>query len=166
MSAVSNRIAVAAIAVALLVPLIATAAGTKGITWRQSQKNPSTGTITVHCANGCDAHNGDTPCTTPLPMLCIRKSGPGFPLPVPSVIVDNDQYAKWSGGVVATTPPIVPPSTLAAANNVCVKEFGPYWRVAEFHDGWGWGLQAYGGVGSSDKRFWIDINDQPNARCW
>jgi hypothetical protein len=47
-----------------------------------------------------------------------------------------------------------------------VKKFGPGWRVAEFHDGWGWHFQAYGTVDNPNGRFWVDINDQPDATCW
>lgn len=137
----------------------------KGMTWRFVNQDPVVGTISVGCVN-CNAYQGDTPCTTPLPMLCIRKSGPGFPLPLPVGLNNSNQYYKWSGGVVATSNPIVPPATLVAANAACAAQFGTDWRVAEFHDGWGWHFQAYGGVGTSVKNFWVHINDQPGATCW
>lgn len=138
----------------------------KGMTWRSVATHPTTGTISVGCANNCDAYKGDTPCTTPLPMMCIRKSGPGFPLPLPTGVNNSNQYYKWAGGVVATTAPVVPPPTLVAANAACAAQFGTDWRVAEFHDGWGWAFQAYGGVGDPSKRFWVHINNQPGATCW
>lgn len=138
----------------------------KGMTWSLLGTNPVTGTIRVGCKAGCDPRKGDTPCTTPLPLLCIRKSGPGFPLPVPVGVDNSDQYNKWAGGIVATTKPMVPPSTLGAADAVCATEFGPNWRVAEFHDGWGWHFLTYGGVGAPAQRFWTHINDQPGATCW
>jgi hypothetical protein len=137
----------------------------KGLTWKWLSKNSTTGTVDVGCWNGCDAYNGDTPCTKALPLLCIKKTGPGFPLPVPASVVES-QYHKWAGGVIGTTKPVVPPSTRAAANALCVKEFGPGFRVAEHHDGWGWHFQAYGGVGNPAQNFWVDINDQPGATCW
>lgn len=154
------------IALLLLSAFALTAAPQKGVTWRYVSTNATTGTISVGCANSCDGYHGDTPCTEPLPLLCIRKSGPGFPLPLPTGVDNSNQYYKWSGGVIATTAPLVPPATLAAANNVCSTQFGPDWRVAEHHDGWGWSFQAYGGVGNQAKRFWIHVNDQPNALCW
>lgn len=140
----------------------------KGMTWRSVATHPTTGTISVGCAGNCNAYQGDTPCTTPLPMMCIRKSGPGFPLQLPTGVSNSNQYYLWAGGVVATTAPVVPASapTLVAANAACAAQFGPNWRVAEFHDGWGWGFQAYGGVGDPSKRFWVHINDQPAATCW
>lgn len=142
------------------------AAVKKGLTWKWLATNSTTGTVDVGCWSGCDAYHGDTPCTKALPLLCIKKSGPGFPLPVPTSVDNSNQYHKWSGGVVGTTKPVVPPSTRAAANALCVSEFGPDFRVAEHHDGWGWHFQAYGGVGKPTQNFWVDINDQPGATCW
>jgi hypothetical protein len=138
----------------------------KGLTWKLLSTNSTTGTIDVGCWNGCNAYQGDTPCTTALPILCIKKSGPGFPLQCPASVDNSNQYHKWAGGVVGTTKAVVPPSTLTAANALCVKEFGPGWRVAEHHDGWGWHFQAFGGVGNPSQNFWVHINDQPGATCW
>lgn len=139
---------------------------TKGLTWELLATNSATGTIDVGCWNGCDAYHGDTPCTTALPILCIKKDGPGFPLPVPASVDNSNIYHQWSGGVVGTTQPTVPPKTLAAADALCAQEFGAGWRVAEFHDGWGWHFQAFGGVGDPGQNFWVHINDQPGATCW
>ena len=152
-------------------------ASKKGMTWVHSLSNAQTGTITVGCgpaSNPCDAYHGDTLCTQQLPVLCIYKPAPPFPVPVG--VNNSDQYNLWSGGVVATTAPIAgntfqhlsanPPND---ANSYCVAQFGPGWRVAEFHDGWGWHFQAYGGTVSApavpSTRFWVNINDQP-ANCW
>jgi hypothetical protein len=138
----------------------------KGLTWRLLATNSTTGTIDVGCTNGCDPYQGDTACTTALPILCIEKEGSGFPLPVPAEVNNSDLYHKWSGGVVGTTVPTVPPATLTAANALCAKAFGRAWRVAEFHDGWGWHFQAFGGVGAPGQNFWVHIDDQPGATCW
>lgn len=142
-----------------------------GMTWRVRAKHVPTGVITVGCGynptygNECNAYSGDTSCARELPILCILKSGPGFPLVKP-VSVDNlSSYYRWSGGIVGTTRPTLPPDTLAAANAMCVQEFGANWRVAEFHDGSGWNFRAYGDVGYPSKRFWVHIDDQP-ANCW
>jgi hypothetical protein len=137
----------------------------KGMTWSFISTNTPTGTVRVGCATGCNASQGDTACTTPLPLLCIKKSGTGFPLPVPASVNNADQYYKWSGGIIGTTAAMIPPPNLNLANKACKDEFGPDWRVAEFHDGWGWHFQAYGGVGNPSQRFWVHINDQP-AVCW
>lgn len=144
-----------------------TASSAKGLTWRLVKTNAPSGTVRVGCGNDeCDADNGDTPCTEALPILCIKKSGAGFPLPVPATVDNTDQYNKWSGGVIATTAPTQPPATLVQADALCAEQFGVDWRVAEHHDGWGWYFQAYGGVGDPDSRFWVDNNDRPNATCW
>jgi hypothetical protein len=62
--------------------------------------------------------------------------------------------------------PTILPATLATANALCVAEFGAGWRVAEFHDGWGWNFQAFGGLGKPAGRFWVNIDDQPGGVCW
>jgi sugar lactone lactonase YvrE len=138
----------------------------KGMTWSLLSVNVPTGTIRVGCGNACDAYHGDTLCTTPLPLLCIKKSGTGFPLPLPATVNNTSLYSKWSGGIVGTTAPIIPPTTITAADAMCTTQFGVDWRVAEFHDGWGWAFQAYGGVGSASQRFWVHINSSPGATCW
>ncbi len=146
----------------------------KGLTWKLVSTNAPTGTIRVGCGNSagqneCNPYQGDTACTAALPILCIKKAGTGFPLSRPASVNNISQYNKWSGGVVGTTSATVPPATLAGANALCVSEFGTGWRVAEFHDGWGWYFQAYGGVGDPTKRFWINANGpngQPSATCW
>lgn len=150
--------------------------GAKGMTWLHTKSNAQTGTITVGCS-GCDAGHGDTLCTQQLPLLCIYKPTPLFQLPLG--LPNSDQYNLWSGGVVATTQPIAGNTfghisagtpLSPAANDYCAAQFGPGWRVAEFHDGWGWNFQAYGGTVSApavpSTRFWVHINDQPAANCW
>ena len=160
-----KTLAAATLFVLLVLPC-AVQAAPNGLTWKLLSTNPVSGTIGVGCGTGCNAYQGDTPCTTALPILCIKKSGPGFPLPVPSRVDNSNQYHKWTGGVVGTTAATVPPATLAAANALCAQAFGADWRVAEFHDGWGWHFQAFGGVGNPAQSFWIHINDQPGATCW
>lgn len=145
-------------------PLPATA---KGMTWDRRFVNATNGTVSVGCVtgtSGCNPYQGDQLCSASLPVLCFKPSG--FPLPA-SVI--SSTYNRWSGGIVGTTAAVSASSfggSLANADIKCVQEFGAGWRVAEFHDGWGWNFQAYGNVGTSANRFWVHINDQPNARCW
>ncbi|HEX3128696.1 MAG TPA: flagellar hook-length control protein [Thermoanaerobaculia bacterium] len=159
-----RKISAAALFLLFLLPCVVRAQ-TNGMTWKFIKANTTTGTISVGCVN-CNAYQGDTPCTTALPILCIKKSGAGFPLPKPASVDNSDRYYLWSGGVVGTTKPTVPPAKRSDANALCVQEFGPDWRVAEHHDsGFGWHLQAYGGVGNPAASFWVDINDQPGT-CW
>ncbi|HXH94315.1 MAG TPA: LamG domain-containing protein [Thermoanaerobaculia bacterium] len=145
----------------------------KGMTWIHTASNAVAGTITVGCS-GCDPYLGDTVCTQQLPLLCIYKPTPPPTSPfqvVPPGVNNSNQYNLWSGGVVATTPPHV--GTFAHSTDAtayCQAQFGPSWRVAEFHEGWAWNFQAYGGTVSApavpSTRFWVHINDQPAANCW
>jgi hypothetical protein len=147
----------------------------KGMTWRWEAVNAIDGTVEVGCGvsnpNPCNASVGDQLCTTSLPLLCFKPFTPI--LPVPKSVNDTDYYNRWSGGIVGTTAPVPASSfngSLAQANARCVQEFGPTWRVAEFHDGasgaGGWNFQAYGNVGNPSSRFWVHINDQKNGTCW
>jgi hypothetical protein len=156
----------------------------KGVTWVHSASNAQTGTITVGCGSSgpspCGPIHGDTLCTQLRPLLCIYKpSPPAPPFQVPAGVNNSDRYYRWSGGVVATTQPVAGSSfsNLRAsltptqnADHYCELQFGPGWRVAEFHDGWGWNFQAYGGTVSAptvpSTRFWVEVNDQPDANCW
>jgi hypothetical protein len=147
----------------------------KGMTWVHSASNAQNGTITVGCgptSAPCNAYQGDTVCTEKLPLLCIYKNPSAFPVPVG--VINSDQYNKWAFGVVATTSPVAwlpgQQQHLADADKVCQAQFGPNWHPAEFHDGWGWHFQAYGGTVSAptvpSTRFWVYINDQAAANCW
>jgi hypothetical protein len=147
-------------------------ANNKGMTWDHSLSNPVFGTITVGCGpnnDRCDAYNGDTLCTEKLPLLCIYQDKTAFP--VPTGLNNSDKYNLWAYGVVATTQPVAGNSFahLADADKACMATFGPKWKVAEFHNGWGWHFQAYGGTVSAptvpSTRFWVNINDK-KANCW
>ncbi len=145
---------------------------TKGMTFgiRDPYPNQVNGTIHVGCGDkdgvNCDAIKGDTLCTTPKPILCINP----MKLPKPANTVESGRWDKWSGGIIGTTKPMPAPTELSAANKACTDEFGSGWRVAQFHDGYagrsGWSFSAYGNVGTYDKRFWTDIDDQKNGVCW
>ena len=140
-------------------------ADNKGTTWEKRATEDIGGTVHVSCA-GCNPYQGDTMCTVELPVLCINDLN----LAKPTFVDEPSRYHRWSGGVVATTPPVAPAqnglTTIQKANTFCANHFGPRWRVAEHHDGWGWNFKAYGNVGNPDQRFWIDINDQRNGNCW
>jgi len=139
-----------------------------GMSWNLRHVEGKTGIVAVGCGGGdfedCNPYHGDTVCTEALPVLCFNE----MDAPRPFSIGDSNQYMRWSGGLVHTTAPYTGTelTTLAEANAVCVHELGPDWRVAEFHDGWGWNFLAYGNVGDPSLRFWVDINDQPNGTCW
>lgn len=145
----------------------------KGLTWRKTEVGAVTGVVDVGCGhsngqNECNPYQGDTMCTTQLPILCKKEMN----LPKPASVTIPNKYHKWSGNIVGTTQPVAPATaglnTLSAANNFCATEFGAGWQVASHHDGWGWYFKAYGNVGSSvdTKRYWVNIRDQQNGNCW
>jgi hypothetical protein len=134
----------------------------RGMTWKWHYR-----TVDVDSVGYDDdtrPYTGDTACNTSLPLLCIRKTGNG--LPVPSYIDTTNPYNAWSGGYIALSRAHVgyDMSSQAAANAICASELGSDWRMAEFHDGWGWDFQAYGAA-THPERFWVAISDQP-ANCW
>jgi len=143
----------------------------KGMTFglRDPYPNAVNGVVHVGCGDkdgvNCDAIKGDTLCTTPKPLLCINPMG----LSKPDNVIESS-WDRWSGGIVGTTKPMPAPAALSAANAACQAEFDSDWRVAQFHDvrvgRSGWSFSAYGNVGTQDKRFWTDIDDQPNGVCW
>lgn len=141
----------------------------KGLTWGL-YPSTITGHTNVSChgkpaapnSPSCDAYVGDTSCQESRPILCINKKShlkrpKGF---------NANKYNEWSGGMVQLTDPIVGNQigSLEAANDLCLEYFGRGWRMAEFHDGWGWGFVALGKLKSAN-RFWVYINDQ-EANCW
>jgi concanavalin A-like lectin/glucanase superfamily protein len=146
----------------------------QGMTWRWGAVNATSGTVTVGCTDPvhpCNPYVGDQLCTDSLPLLCFKPFNPI--LPVPMSVIDTDFYHRWSGGIVATTAPVQASSfggLLVNADAKCAQQFGPGWRVAEFHDGakgaGGWNFQAYGNVGNQSSPFWVHINDQKNGTCW
>lgn len=141
----------------------------KGMTWRKTEVDAVTGVVDVGCGqNECNPYQGDTLCTTALPVLCKME----MDLPKPASVTIPNKYHKWSGNIVGTTNPVAPANagmtTLTAANNYCKAEFGNDWQVASFHDGWAWYFKAYGNIGTNaeNKRFWVNISDQQNGNCW
>jgi len=139
--------------------------GKQGVTWEERRVHDIVGAVAVGC-NQCNPYTGDTSCNTKLPLLCFLDAE----LDQPANLETPSRYRQWSGGIVATTD-IVCGSRfkhIRDANAFCVQNFGPGWRVAEHHDGWGWSFWAYGNVGEDfdDVRLWVDINDQPSGTCW
>jgi hypothetical protein len=113
--------------------------------------------------DSCNPYKGDTSCRVVLPVLCFQGKG----LPQPAGI-DAGQYKGWSGGVLGATQPVMGAilTSNAAGTARCEKELGAGWRMAEFHDAGGWGMQGQRGLGlAPNTRFWVHINDQP-GNCW
>ncbi len=80
----------------------------------------------------------------------------------------QDFYKGWSHGQPAATQP-VPGALLKSESDASARfeaELGAGWRMAEFHDGGGWGLQGEGRSGlRPGTRYWVHINDQ-RGNCW
>lgn len=133
-----------------------------GMTWALDHHDNTYGVDLVSCYGGtaaCDAYSGDTACSQRLPVLCFSMDGSANPG------VSTASY-PWAYGHVTVSRPVFgyELTSGATADAVCRAQFGPDWRAAEFHDGWGWTFQAFGHV-RADTRFWVKIDDQP-ANCW
>ncbi len=156
----------ATVIVLLLMPVSAAlAAGGKGMTWAKSQHNSALGTDLVACRAGadCEPYRGDTSCTTNLPILCIKTDGS------PNPGIQAGQWRGWAAGHITTTNPVEGQhlQSYQQASQMCARQFGEGWKMAQFHDGvskQGWMFEAYGNV-RSDTRFWVYIRDQ-KANCW
>jgi hypothetical protein len=139
------------------------------MTWT-SVENRSGGVVHVASDSQTNPYNGDTAPSTSLPVLCLRVTN----APVPAGI-NPDFYNGWAKGSVALSSSVTG-STLtsrAAADSLCASQFGPTWRMGEFHDGFygsslqysgGWSYWGYGSI-PVGTRFWVAINDQP-ANPW
>ena len=148
----------------------ATDSGKKGLTFGQYPQHAVSGIATAACQGqpgpDCNAYQGDHACSMALPVLCMKPSG----LPNPSSNTGDPQH--WSGNVIATTPSVAPTAMSWASksqvNAYCVSQFGAGWVVADFHAGQnqGWKFGAYGHVGDSAKRSWVNVRDQANGNCW
>lgn len=176
---------------AAITTAVAQAQEPRGMTWG-SYENAATGdgVVFVGChgkprtAQGsCDAYVGDTACTTRLPLLCLRVDGRPRP---PGLITGKghamapDFYAGWAQGEVKAGKPVAGMElrSQADANALCAAQFGPGWRLAEFHDAvregsgengepashGGWNFYAAGAL-DAETRYWVAINDT-EANCW
>jgi hypothetical protein len=112
----------------------------------------------------CNPYVGDTPCSTSLPITCLR---PGD-APRPAVTQDTFAQTTWSGGTLAFTEPVRGDRfrTIRDADRHCAARFGADWRTATMHDGVQEGISAFSGPGPEPARAWVDIADQPYATCW
>lgn len=171
------------------------AAARKGATWGvAADLELPVGSVFVGChgepatdAGSCNVEQGDTACTTALPLLCLKIDGTAMPTDLPERADD----ARWIGGTVATTAPIrgTELTSRAKADKTCVAEFGDGWRLAG-SDAGAAGAQAGGSavensgaspspsIGARDvtgfyaagdpimtSRFWVAIGGRP-ANCW
>ena len=127
--------------------------------------------------NGCDPDNGDMSCEEKLPILCLKQDGtpnPGVPIiHYDDVAMPDEYYNGWARGHISLTLPVRGSELqgVADGNDICEFQFGPGYRMAEFHDGTilsggkgGWFFYAFGNIDDS-SHFWVQINDK-SANCW
>jgi hypothetical protein len=129
-----------------------------GMTWSVSAKEWGRDVTKLASDVHTNPYNGDTPCDRSLPVTCLLRNGQ--PLP-PGL---DPSPGGWTGGSVALTSPVrgATLSSRAAADALCASQFGPGWRMGEFHDGsGGWSWWANG----DPQRMWVSISDQP-ANPW
>ncbi|MFE7562823.1 hypothetical protein [Kitasatospora sp. NPDC057500] len=133
-----------------------------GMTWTTlEQRADNVVHVGYDDAANSNPYNGDTPSSAVLPLLCLKHDGRPAPAGVPT-----NGYHSWAGGEVKATAPLPGHqlSSRAAADQKCADGFGAGFRMAEFHDGSGWGLWANGTL-PAGTRFWTAIDDQP-ANPW
>ncbi len=143
----------------------------RGLTWTRYLQRED-GVVHVGFGGGGNAYQGDTLPSVALPILCIRIDGSPVPPDLAPNLVYND---GWAPGHVAASQPVQGAylTSIAAADAICSSEFGPGWRMTEFHDGrWGPNLTSQGqwnfwsnGPLPANTRFWVRINNQP-ANPW
>ncbi len=142
------------------------ACNSMGLTWFQLSGPSPEGTVAVACGNesgACNPYVGDTACTESLPVLCVKSTGEEAPT----------GETPWFAGSVKISQPVMgcALTSLTMADTRCADEFGPGWRMAEWHDGspgvtgsldiiGQWTFSAFGDW-TYDGRFWVYINDQP-----
>lgn len=177
--------------------------GRKGMTWGKLARFylaklewlGCNGEPLINGTEYCNAIVGDTYCSAARPILCledVRAKRPAYTVPeTPPGEMNDEYYAGWAGGRVATTTAIAGTelTSRARADELCLAAFGASWRMAEFHDGWwisgmssvkyvgadwdysvasdgGWSFFASVDSPVTDTtRFWIAINDR-QANCW
>jgi hypothetical protein len=127
-----------------------------------------------------DAYEGDTHTRQFLPVLCIHKNGvphPGTEVIGPLSWTSGGSARKtWSGGTLALSRPVQGSllTSRSEADALCASQFGPGYRMAEFHDGdegypsgWDFWDEVRGAdlAPFQNTRFWVSIDDQ-NANPW
>ncbi|MEH1904666.1 MAG: hypothetical protein V7L04_25485 [Nostoc sp.] len=123
---------------------------------------------------GTNPYEGDTSVNEYRSLLCFKKTNAPAPVGLP---LGYSGFFAWSGGTVLVIPNIQGKqlTSQAVADNIC-NQVGQIlrgtsgYRMAEFHDGIGWGFwaEAYGDINGLARctRYWVNINDQPAATPW
>jgi len=139
-----------------------------GLTWAAVEQRG--GVVHVAADGQSNVYAGDTPSTAARPILCLLVDGSAVPAGI-----TPDFYNGWARGQVRLSPAVFGSqlTSRGVADGICATNFGPAWRMAEFHDGrygpslaqsGGWSFWAFGTI-PTGTRFWTAINDQP-ANPW
>jgi hypothetical protein len=112
----------------------------------------------------CGPYTGDTLCTQALPLACYKDGANPKPQTLAKANIND---ANFVGGQVRATEPVAGNrfATIGDADAFCVSKFGPQWRVLTYQEGGG-GVVISASQIPARTRLWIDIRDQPRARCW
>ncbi|WP_378273108.1 S8 family peptidase [Amycolatopsis samaneae] len=147
-----------------------------GMTWTvlESRRSGRYGDIPVfHVGRdgaASDPYHGDTPAAAKAPILCLAITNQSPPFGD----IPTTGFNAWANGVVKITKPVsgAALTSRAVADGICQSSFDSRFRMAEFHDGGGWSLWAFGDLYSGPLpeftkgvRFWAAINDQ-TANPW
>jgi len=115
----------------------------KGLTWGKVAHDAINGIDAINCsANGvaCDPYQGDTACSTALPILCGKQDGsprPNYVVAPSGGGMPKQFYRGWFGGHIATTLPIKGTALTSqqVADASCAAAFGDGWKMAWHGDG-------------------------------
>ena len=115
----------------------------------------------------CNAVQGDTPCRTVLPVLCLRPASQPVPAGQESML-----GTAWTGGELAATEEVMGAllESEAAASARCAQAFGPGWRMVGTRDAPGGsrqlaGLRGGGLLPRPGQRYWVAAPGS-GANCW
>lgn len=163
----------------------------RGVTWKTRRPFCTSFGLGMVGCDGCNPYQGDTICWFRRPILCINDQDIQRP-DYDAGTGNFGFYYGWSGAFLNITPPIRGCYIYSKdhADRICKMFFGDCWRMADHHDGWrqtdltdfrqgafcewrrhargGWNFFALGNKTGSLNcgRFWVSVNNQPNAHCW
>lgn len=112
----------------------------------------------------CGPQQGDTPCSTSLPLACYREGAQPKPANLTALGLDE---ARFIPGEVRMTAAVRGDSlaTREAADALCARTLGTGFRVLRYQEAGGAVVISRSAV-PARTRAWIEIGDQPRATCW
>ena len=142
----------------------------RGVTFVELSDKPMGAEVSVlACSldmtqNLCGPTQGDVACDQALPVACYRDGTASKPEGLKESFLND---ATFVGGEVRATPPVPGErfQTLEDASRFCADRFGEGWRVLSYQEGGGAVVISRSRI-PARTRLWIDIRDQPRARCW